>query len=263
MQALSYKKSIKTKILGIVLLSIFIITALLGYLSYDFSKRRLTSMLSESIRGIAATTASFIKAEDILLVLLYSDKIKEKYMSMSSVTFSHIYEKMEGGQKNVQEDRFNEAMGVCVKYKDILTNIKKMNMIDTPINIYAMGKNGLSLVLTTENTILTGANYNLRPESEKAIFTNLAQSTGIYTDKDGVWISAYAPIPSVYSEKDKMLVEISYKIDAYIYRLRKELGIIILVCLIGFLVTAFMSYKLVSALVSDVQKLDKAAKEFE
>ena len=263
MQALSYKKSIKTKILGIVLLSIFIITALLGYLSYDFSKRRLTSMLSESIRGIAATTASFIKAEDILLVLLYSDKIKEKYMSMSSVTFSHIYEKMEGGQKNVQEDRFNEAMGVCVKYKDILTNIKRMNMIDTPINIYAMGKNGLSLVLTTENTILTGANYNLRPESEKAIFTNLAQSTGIYTDKDGVWISAYAPIPSVYSEKDKMLVEISYKIDAYIYRLRKELGIIILVCLIGFLVTAFMSYKLVSALVSDVQKLDKAAKEFE
>lgn len=263
MRDLSYKKSIKTKILGIVLLSVFIITASLGYLSYDFSKRRLASMLSESIRGIAATTASFIKAEDILLVLLYSDKIKEKYMSMSSVTFSHIYEKMEAAQKNVQEDRFNEAMGVCVKYKDILTNIKKINMIDTPINIYAMGKNGLSLVLTTENTILTGANYNLRPEAGKAIFTNLAQSTGIYTDKDGVWISAYAPIPSVYSEKDKMLVEISYKVDAYIYRLHKELGIIILVCLIGFLVTAFMSYKLVSALVSAVQKLDKAAKELE
>ena len=37
---------------------------------------------------------SFIKPEDILLIRLYSDKIKERYMSTSSVTFSHIYEKM-------------------------------------------------------------------------------------------------------------------------------------------------------------------------
>src|SRR3989338_11442743 len=89
-----YSKSIKVKILGIVLLSVFVITTVLGYLSFDFSKRRLVFMISESIRGIAATTASFIKPEDILLIVFYSDKIKERYMSVSSMAFSHIYEKM-------------------------------------------------------------------------------------------------------------------------------------------------------------------------
>ncbi|MFA5085896.1 MAG: hypothetical protein WC482_05985, partial [Candidatus Omnitrophota bacterium] len=72
-----YKKSIEKKILNIVLISILIITAVLGYLSVDFSKCRLTSMLSDSIKGIAGTTASFINAEEILLIMLYSDGIRE------------------------------------------------------------------------------------------------------------------------------------------------------------------------------------------
>ncbi|MCX5668325.1 MAG: hypothetical protein NTY34_08515, partial [Candidatus Omnitrophica bacterium] len=115
-----YKRSIRTKILGIVLLSVFIITAVLGYLSSDFSKRRLVSMLSESIRGIAGTTASFIKPEDILLILLYSDRIKERYMATSSATLSHLYDKMGEDKERMPGDRLNEAIGAYVKYKDLL-----------------------------------------------------------------------------------------------------------------------------------------------
>ncbi len=262
-EVLVYRKSIKAKILNIVLLSIFLITAVLGYLSYDFSKRRLSSMLSESIKGIASTTASFIKAEDILLILLYSDGIRQRYMAVSSVTFSHIYEKMAESGPKATGDRLNEAIGDYVKYKDLLLNIKKMNKIDTPINIYVTEQRGLKLVLTTEDVLMTGANFDLRAEARKALSTNSPQSTGIYHDKDGIWISAYAPVPAVYSEKDQMLVEINYKIDSYMNRLHGELGVIMLVCIIGFFATAFMSYNLVMALVSAIQKLDEAAKELE
>ncbi len=258
-----YKKSLKVKILGIVILSVFIITAILGYLSFNFSKARLASMLSDSIKGIAATTASFIKPEDMLLIRLYSDKIREKYMSTSSVTFSHIYEKMSEGEQSVAQDRSNEAVAAYTKYKDLLKNIKKMNRIDSPMNIYVADKGELRLMLTTEDTLPTDAVYSLRPESANALAQNSAQSTSIYRDKDGTWISAYAPVPSVYSDRDKMLVEINYKIDSYIARLRGELAIIILVCLAGFLITASMGYKLVTKLVSAIQRLDNAARELE
>ncbi len=261
MEETVYKRSIRTKILGIVLLSVFIITAVLGYLSSDFSKRRLSSMLSESIRGIAGTTASFIKPEDILLILLYSDRIKERYMATSSATLSHLYDKMGEDKRSVSDDRLNEAIGAYIKYRDLLTNIKKMNNIDTPINIYAAENNALRMVLTTENVLLIGAGYNLRPEASKAISANMPQSTGIYRDKDGTWISAYAPVPAVYSEKDKMLVEINYKIDSYISKLHGELWIIFLVCLVGFTLTAFAGYKLVMALVSAIQRLARCAEE--
>ncbi|MBI5124437.1 MAG: HD domain-containing protein [Candidatus Omnitrophica bacterium] len=263
MEEIVYGKSIKTKILGIVFLSVFIITAVLGYLSFDLSKIRLSSMLSDSIKGIAATTASFIKPEEILLVLLYSDRIKERYMSVSSVTFSHIYEKMAEGEGERPSDRLNEAMGFYIKYKDLLSNIKKMNGVDSPINIYVSDSGSPRMVLTTENILLTGAEYSLRPEAKKALLTNSPQSTGIYKDKDGVWLSAYAPVPSVYSEKDKMLVEINYKIDSYLNKLRMDLGLILLICLIGFFVTALLGYKLVTALVSTIERLNNAARQLE
>lgn len=254
-----YKRSIKKKILDIVLISVLTITAVLGYLSLDFSKRRLVSMLSDSIKGVAGTTASFIKAEDILLIMLYSDGIRERYLSASSPTLSHIYEKMDDGKDKRSGDRLNEAIGVYVEYKDLLGNIKRMNNIDTPINVYVAEENGLRMILTTDNIFLAGAVYNMKPEAAAALSTGLPQSTGIYRDKDGVWISAYAPVPAVYSEKNKMLVEINYGISSYINRLHKEMRIILFICLLVFLGAAFISHRLVTALVSAVERLDKAA----
>jgi putative nucleotidyltransferase with HDIG domain len=258
-----YKRSIGNKILDIVLISVLITTAVLGYLSLDFSKRRLASMLSDSIKGIAATTASFINAEDILLIMIYSDGIRERYLSASSATLSHIYEKLDDGKDKGAGDRLNEAIGVYVKYKDLLDKIKRMNNIETPINIYVSEKNGLRMMLTTDNIFLTGAVYGIKPEAARALSTGLPQSTGIYRDKDGVWISAYAPVPAVYSEKEKMLVEINYSIGSYVNRLHEEMGIILLVCLLGFLGAAFISHRLVATLVSDIKRLDEAARGLE
>lgn len=263
MNNIIYRKSIRSKILSVVFFSVFIITAILGYLSSDFSKRRLINMLSESIRGIAATTAGFVKPDDMLLVMLYSDKIKERYLSASSVTFSHIYEKMAEGSQKTPGDRLNEAIGIYIKYKDMLSNIKTMNNIDSPINIYTTDTKGLKIVLTTDNVLLSGANYNLRPEAQIALDTSSPRSTGIYHDKDGVWISAYAPVPGVYNAKDRMLVEVNCKINSYLGMLHKEIGVIFLICIIGFLVTAFIAYRMVAAIAAAIQKLDNAAGELE
>lgn len=172
-----YKRSIKKKTFNIVLISVLIITVVLGYLSLDFSKRRLTSMLSDSIKGVAGTTASFIKAEDILLIMLYSDGIRERYLSASSATLSHIYEKLVAVKDKRSGDRLNEAIGVYVEYKDLLDNIKQMNNIKTPINVYVAEKNGLRMILTTDNIFLAGAVYNMKPEAAVALSTGLPNST--------------------------------------------------------------------------------------
>jgi putative nucleotidyltransferase with HDIG domain len=216
-------------------------------------------MLSDSIKGIAATTASFINAEDILLIMLYSDGIVDRYRSTNSAPLSHIYEKLDNGKDKMPGDRLNEAIGVYVKYRDLLDNIRRMNNISTPISIYVAEKNGLRMVLTTDDIFLTGAVYNMKPEASNALSTGLSQSTGVYRDKDGVWISAYAPVPAIYSEKDKMLVEINYGIGSYIKRLHREMRIILFVCLLGFLGAAFISHRLVTALVSAINRLDEAA----
>lgn len=258
-----YKRSIGKKILDTVLVSILVITSILGYLSLDFSKRRLASMLSDSIKGIAATTASFINSEDILLIMLYSEDIRRRYLSASSATLSHIYEKLEEDKYKDSGNRLNEAMGIYVKYKDLLDNIKRMNNIRVPINIYVAEKGGLRMVLTTDNIFLTGASYDIKPQAAAALSTGLPKATGIYRDKDGVWISAYAPVPASYSEKEKVLVEINYGIDSYLNRLRKEMKIILFVCLLGFLGAAFVSHRLVTALASAIKRLDDAAKGLE
>ncbi|MDO8535678.1 MAG: hypothetical protein Q7S30_01525, partial [Candidatus Omnitrophota bacterium] len=258
-----YKRSIKNKILDVVLISVLIITVILGYLSLDFSKRRLTSMLSDSIKGIAATTASFINPEDILLIMLYEEGIKERYLSTGSATLSHIYEKLDEGKDKTPGDRLNEAMAAYVKYKDLLYNIKRMNNIKTPINIYVAENNSLRMVLTTDNVFLMGAIYGMKPEAAAALALGVPQSTDIYRDKDGIWISAYAPVPEVYSEKDKMLVEINYDIGSYINKLQKEMAVILLICLLGFFVAAYISHKLVTALVCAIKSLDVAARELE
>jgi len=57
--------SIRVKILSVIFLAIFLIASLLGYLSYEFSKNRIVFMLGEVIKGVAATTANFIDADDL------------------------------------------------------------------------------------------------------------------------------------------------------------------------------------------------------
>jgi len=81
--------------------------------------------------------------------------------------------------------------------------------------------------------LLTGARYSITAGAESAFAAYLPQATGLYKDKDGQWISAYAPLKSSQLSAGKFIIEINYKIDSYIDKLREELWIIFLVCLAG------------------------------
>jgi putative nucleotidyltransferase with HDIG domain len=255
MATIIVKRSIKTKILSTILLSVFLITAILGVTSFEFSKRRLVTMLGDSIKAIASTIAGIIQPDDITLIISKSEKINERRMATSSAVYSHIYGKQMEAGAIAPDPALEKAVTAYMKYTNLLANIKKMNRIDSPINIYIVDKSRLRHVLTSDPVILTGALYTMRPEAKEAFDTALPQCTRIYKDKDGEWISAYASTPG----NNICMVEINYKVNLYLAMLRKEFWFTLLICLAGFAGSLFLGYKLVTPLVTGLQKLDAAA----
>lgn len=257
MAIVSKQKSIRTEIVTILFLSTFLIALVLGYLSFEFSKRRLSTMLGEVLKGIATTTTHFVKAEDMSFILSNAERIKNLNFGYGSAAFSRIYE-TEG-----RDEVLDQAIATYRKYVEILSDIKEVNKIDSPINVYVRYEDTLRLVLTSDKVMLTGAQYVMGPGVKKAFATRLPQATGIYTDKDGAWISAYAPIIPKRKGDLPAVIEINYKIDAYMGKLREELATILLVCIIGFIIIAFVSYRPVNKLVSAIEKLDDVAGKLE
>jgi len=263
MKKVTARRSIKTKILGIVFLSVFLITTILGFLSFEFSKRRLITMLGDSAKGIATALATMIRQDDIALIMANADSLRERYQSTTSKLFYHIYEKKSEAKGVGQDDLVDNVCIVYTRYSKLLQDIKTMNKIDSPINIYAVDKNRLKLVLASEPVLLTGSIYSIRPEAQNALSTELPQSTGIYKDKDGAWISAYAVIPEAEHKNKKAIVEVNYRINSYINKLNGEVFVIVSICLAGLIGTALIGYKLTSNLVSAITRLDKAVEELE
>ncbi len=232
------KNSIKVKILGVILFCLFLITFALGYFSFQFSKFRIVTMLGDSIKGISSAIASFTSPEDVSVILQNAEIIKR---DTTSEELKSLYE----------------------KYSALLRRIQKINNIDSPINIYVASGHRFLLTVSSEPTFLAGAVYAMRPEARDAIKSGTACATGIYRDKDGVWISAYAPGEYLPSQNERIVVEINYKVDSYIRMLHEELGVIILICILGFLTVAFISYHLVTALLSAIKKLNDAVVDLE
>jgi len=103
-----------------------------------------------------------------------------------------------------------------------------------------------------------GAQYKMVPAAKTALESGVPIATGIYKDKDGIWISAYAPIPSGAAGA-MALIEVNDNIAIYMDRLRKELIAILLACFIAFFGTAALSYRLVDRLIANIRKLNDFA----
>ena len=256
-------KSIKTEVLSIVFLATFIITAALGGLSFYFSKNRLVTMLGESIKGVAATSSNFINIQDLLLILNNSKDISKRYRAVKDKGLAHILEKQSESEPLGEAGYADRAISLYIKYAQLLLNIKKMNNIDSPINVYVRDMHRLRLILTSDNAMLTGTSYTMRPEAEMALAASAPQATRIYKDRDGTWISAYAPILYQPLSKALAVIEINQKIDLYVQKLDQEVWIILLVCLVGFFSTALLSYQLVNRVARAVRKLDETAMELD
>ena len=219
-------------------------------------------MLGDSSKAIAATAANFISADDIALIRKNIAGLKESHLAAASPEFSHVYEKMDESEK-AGGATLNLAIEKYLKYMKLLANVKEVNNISSPINIYVKDKNRLRLILSSDRTLLLDVPYSMRPEAENAFSSNSPQSTKVYKDKDGMWISAFAPISSPASPSAQAIIGIDNKIDLYLARLKSELLMIIMVCLLGFLGAAALGYELVNNLSAAIKKLNIMAGELE
>ena len=258
------KKSIKFKILGIILLCLFLITAALGYFSFQFSKARIVMMLGDSIKGISNTVASFTPYQIVSIIIDNSEKIKNSALAYddsvepSSLLLQNLDQKTASPQSLFANPRL-----VYEKYSALLRTVKARSDIDSSINVYVASGNHLLAAASSEPVFFAGTVYAMRPEAKEAIRSNVVQATDIYKDKDGTWISAYAPGEYFASKDKRVVVEMNYKIDSYIRILNTELAIIIVICVVGFLIVAFISYYLVTALVAAMKKLNEAINDLE
>jgi len=265
MAKLINRNSIKFKILSIVLFALFLLTFTLGYFSFQFSKNRIISMLGDSLTGISSAIASFISVEDVYFILKNSEKIKGTDMSeynrpkgLDLLSPRTLDEKPEPPKPPDESPR-----AMYDRYSAILQRTKKLNSIDSSINVFIASRNSFWTALTSEPICLVGATYVMRPEAKEALLSGLTQATGIYEDKDGTWISAYAPGGYILLEDKRVVVEVNYRINSYINMLRQELVIIVIICVVGYLMVAFISYQLVTALVFAIKKLDEAIVDLE
>ncbi|MBN2453293.1 MAG: HD-GYP domain-containing protein [Candidatus Omnitrophica bacterium] len=255
------RHSLKFKILGIIFMALFLITCSLGFLAFQFSKARIITMLGDSIRGIAAAIAGFVPFDDVILILDKADEIKlaGKQDSVRSQNLTlHGPKRLGQADEPAPASSQRDPKERYVRYASILQMIKKVNNIDSSINICVVSGGRLLNIVTSEDAIFTGASYALRPEAKAAVLSGMAKATGIYADKDGMWISAYAPGEVLPSDDGVVMVEINYRIDTYVEMLRGELSAIVVICIIGFLIAAFISYRLVTALAVAIERLDAA-----
>jgi len=254
------KRSIKSKALTIVLLSIFVITAVLGYVFFIFSKNRITYMMGESIKGIVATATNFIPPEDLNEILHNSNRILrwfEKVRERSA--FSSFGPQVPLAEQRAETDDTDRIIQYYLRYSQMLHRIKVLNSIDSPINVYTREGSRLKLVLTSEEALLLGAYYSMRNEVKDVCQSGSPMATKIYRDKDGAWISAYAPITYLIPGNVIGILEINYRIDTYLSHIQRDLGVIILICVLGFCVVSLLSYPLVNRLVSDIKTLERLA----
>jgi len=214
------------KVYFIVLISVGFCAVIIGVLNYYENTALLSENLGGGLEKIAKTAALSINAKTV-------NSIK----STDDIYYNNV--------------------------RDYLLEVKIHNEIKTPIYILRKGaKNRASLLVTTEPTYMIGASYGLNPTLKHVFASSKSSFSPIYTDKDGAWISAYAPI------KDKEgaiagVLELDYHIDSYMEQLRYALIRTILLCFIGLLIGTFLGVPLLKPILRSINTLSIAAAEME
>ncbi|MCX5685876.1 MAG: HD domain-containing protein [Candidatus Omnitrophica bacterium] len=253
------RKSIHTKIFGTIFLSIFLITAVLGYLSFRLSKDRLVRMIGESSKGVASTTANFITREDLSLIKKNMEGIiKLRRAMVANKGFLNTLADIDETGDTAVAENLGPVVDKYNQYVKLLSGVKNANIVKSTLNIYIREGNRLTNMVSSEPALLMGAQYKMAPAAKEALESGAPLATGIYKDKDGIWISAYAPIPSGVVGATA-LIEVNDNIALYLDKLRKELILILLACFIAFFGTVALSYRLVDRLIANIRKLNDFA----
>lgn len=147
--------------------------------------------------------------------------------------------------------------------KNFLISTKAKYEIEIPINIFKRSEvNRASLILTTEPNRLFGAEYRMNSVMKMAFDSGSSVYSPIYSDQDGTWISAYAPIKNI-SGSVVGVVELNRNIGYYINMLKVRLLQILILCFCGCFVGIYIGMRLFKPILSSISMLSSASHKIE
>lgn len=198
-------------------LCIFIIAGI-TYLSYLISYRELERSLGMELEAIVRTGAVGISGDMHDLIKSGADVEGEAFQTI----------------------------------REHLLAIKKANKLDTEVYTFRqMGEELMFIVMTNEKPFV-GDTYSIRPEMRPTLTKGQPAHTGVYGDKHGEWISAYAPILDSDGNLSGLL-EADYEVhtffallrEKFLYLVLKSLGFAAVAVIASFLLAKSVTRKLV------------------
>jgi len=220
------KTRLAYKIYSIVLISVALCAVLIGILNYNENKNIITKNLGSGLKKIAQTAVLGIDADN----LNYINSIDDP---------------------------------AYINIRKYLLDVKNFNEIEAPLYILKRAdRNTASLLITTEPGSLIGTKFKLNPTLRYTLDTCASGFSPIYNDKNGTWISAYAPIKNQENIITGIL-EINYHVGYYVKQLKFTLIKAIVLCLIGFLIGAFLGIPFLKPILQSISTLTTAAIEME
>jgi len=155
------------------------------------------------------------------------------------------------------------------KIRDWLRRVKKANALDAELNTMEAVDQHLRYVVTSKATPNYRVPYLMRPAIRQALNSGKPQTTSIYQDEYGSWLSAYAPIKNsqgrtvaVLEAKVTAETVLVYKRNAIFF----TMGSGLLMLLLASIIAAVLARRLarpVQALVEIVRGLEQGDPHFE
>lgn len=158
-----------------------------SFLHYRDAYGDLEKALGEKLEAIVRSTAVSINGSDMDLI---------------------------HGPENVQDPAF-------LQIRDNLRKVRDANQLGDLI--YTMRRKGESMVFVvmTHDKPFIGDDYEIRKEMLPTLNKGMPSRTGVYEDKNGHWISAYAPILDNQGKLSGLL-EADYEVDTFLNLLRDQ-----------------------------------------
>lgn len=154
------------------------------------------------------------------------------------------YEKLEG-QKSVNTIDYRRIKATL---KHFLSNNKYLEFDDD--NIYTFRRiddEYLEFTVMVDDQYV-GEKYKIREEMIPVLEKGISNYTGLYEDKSGTWISAYAPILNSHG-KVTGIVEVDFRNNVYLVAVKNEIYSILLFSIAGIVIAIIVAI-LLSRLIS-------------
>ncbi|MCB9399679.1 MAG: HAMP domain-containing protein [Acidobacteria bacterium] len=150
---------------------------------------------------------------------------------------------------NEMADQEGEAF---TRIRDHLRKVRDANHLGDLI--YTMRREGekMKFIVMTHDKPFIGHDYEIRPEMLPTLNKGMASRTGLYEDKNGHWISAYAPLLDQEGHISGLL-EADYEVDTFLAQLKNKqmrtlgLGLVfsLIAAVLSFLVAKTLTRKIV------------------